>query len=646
MSFEISNEKLRKIITKTLEDQPNLLDYFHALGLDGEEKRKYIIGYIEVALIREFPNLFHSALFYKHQLPGSNLQKDIDALVREITNVCVLFHEAWSLKKTAADLSTKADKKKRSVNELYEAIRNSHREEPVLLEYYNKAVLVEEKIPVEQRNEYALEYIETTLTLTSLPEKLQKLFIAICKRHVDNLADITPIIVDRLIGEAGSLSRDLGHIEFPDEIWMYTYLYHHLICKYSKHGESFFSDMYYDLMKEVLFNQDEIIVSETVEKPEDPDDETLVVDKRKTVKEAFMESPTSYSYFVSLVKMIGPHINELLDLIQEGKGLEALEKQAEIINICNREGIAEGLTEQQIRDQLAANLNVENNFDKQTFENTVQRLKKRRTWFEPNEVEISNPGDLKNFRHAQIDSPEFVGVQQALHQGVMLDYYQQSEYLFLQYSEDVNLYYTPEVLIVAYKYDDVAQMNLKSGKRVLNWQTKSASFWGKMLDAEGKVIPGGNYFVQGREFKVESELATKFNHLGFGKPVIFVPEEYLQDGYAAWKNRVGNTYEEQSGELLTTDHTFFFKNPKTINNIKISPKILREIRKDPKHPYHRIKAVLDLVKEPDKQEKAILQMIEDSKTPSQKQSDENNFRKIYMPPKSVKGRRHLPDLDD
>ena len=346
------------------------------------------------------------------------------------------------------------------------------------------------------------------------------------------------------------LCSDIRDLHVSDKL--YCYLFYHILvmkCEYD-------IKIYTELFKSTLFNDN--------------------------FRSKLMELKNDSSGIITFMKTLAPHVDELLELIEEDKGYKAVKQYKKIIELCNRDVIPEGLTDEEIKKEL------DKRFFKTTFSNDLNNFKRRvkKPKFNP----ISEEYDKKKLVAAKTYAGEVFAFQKVLH-AEMLEYHSKSKCIYNQMNDEFGIFHLGDVTLVTYKYDDAPDMVLKAYNLNLDWKTRD--FWAKMFDPNIKFSddPTVHYTIDGEDKKEmymvvpRTFLKKPFRNL-FGKKVIYAPEEYMDEAlylgltengkisldfehYQKFEE-LGFDYKYITDKLMSADHSFFFKDPSLIDELNVS----------------------------------------------------------------------------
>ncbi|MDD2505447.1 MAG: hypothetical protein PHF21_04185, partial [Bacilli bacterium] len=197
--------------------------------------------------------------------------------------------------------------------------------------------------------------------------------------------------------------------------------------------------------------------------------------------------------------------------------------------------------------------------------------------------------DIKEFNYIKTASTESYIIQKSLHK-IMLDYYTQTKYFFKLYNRDTYIYHLDNIIVYAYKYDNTPNIALKSGKLTLTWEDRD--FWAKIFDPNIDYIEGNdfNYFIDSEEkTELYRLLALNFQSTPVikkeGINYIYAPINHIEEAIYKTltknntipldqkiKNQMilyGFNFENIKEKLLTTDGSFYFKDPTIIDELEV-----------------------------------------------------------------------------
>ena len=360
-----------------------------------------------------------------------------------------------------------------------------------------------------------------------------------------------------------------------------------------------------------------------------------------------IENPQSG--IIYFLKGLTFEINELYQLIDDKKYYLGLKKHQDIINFCVYHGINKNL----INDENEENLKVilDKHFNECDKLNNPYHFKNHIKDRFINEFKKYDESDYKFLITFTLEG---FYVQKILYKK-MLEHYNQTKCLTYVYNRDINIYKINDLTVVAYRYDDIPKMILKSGDLELNW--KDRDFWAVIFNKDTEFMPADkdNYIILNEEqfasYKVISKTLINEAFYKLGNKVIFVPEDCIDEAVNLFltKNDIqrmdlftgseytslGFDFSSNNSNLMTGDYIFFFKNPAFIDDL--------EVEKIEDYKY------LDLIKKKETQKsrnKSISSIIAAAKKNPKKFEEDKSKKKIYQPKTKYPKKYWTPYKDD
>ena len=314
----------------------------------------------------------------------------------------------------------------------------------------------------------------------------------------------------------------------------------------------------------------------------------------KEFREAVKLAGTNSSGYIYFMQIVTPLIDELEALmlttknadgvvVKKSPSYQVIKKHREIIGLCDRDFLPEGVERDAVVQELKKRYGPPFGHEKVCafYKNGIA---------EPRYVPTS-PYKLSEQPVVFEDEGINTALRSLLHKK-MLVYHEETGFLFRPYNENINIYYMGAIVVVAYKYDDVPGMVLKSSDLMLGWQ--DLEFWTKITDSK-MVFHEGRYKLATaengyEEYQVEHTgfLKTPFMPFDFpGKTVIYAPEDALDEairiGISLGKGLTFSIRQHSklrelgwvqplisSAALLTADSSFIFKDPSKVDALKLS----------------------------------------------------------------------------
>lgn len=284
-----------------------------------------------------------------------------------------------------------------------------------------------------------------------------------------------------------------------------------------------------------------------------------------------IENPNSE--LVKYLKEAAVLTAELLDLMSLEKPYLVLKKYREIMNLCLYQGLDPSLlkkeNEEELKNRLekkySYNSKMRNSFE---YRNTVSQ---RKITFEDN----FKADNFICFETLDVESNMLQYVMYLL----MKKYYEKTGYFLRPLTRDIFLYYLKDITMVAYLYDDVPKMSLKSGKLSYTWD--DSHFWAEVYNPKMDYIISDdfNYFID----DVDDPHIFKVVPLNFEKPfykglkkVIFTPEKDIDEALFKSLNYANNIellkqfeLDPTSNNLMTSNNSFYFRDPTKVDILEV-----------------------------------------------------------------------------
>ena len=354
------------------------------------------------------------------------------------------------------------------------------------------------------------------------------------------------------------------------------------------------------------------------------------------------------SGIIYFLKGLTSKIDDLYSLIAEKKYYLGLKTHQEIITYCLYHGIDKNLVDNKNEEKLTEILNK--HFDEFSLINQPYHFKKHIKDRIINDYEKFSNQDFK-FLIAR--SLEGFYVQKILYEK-MLEHYNKTKCLTYIYNRDINIYKINDITIVAYRYDDIPKMILKSGDLELNWNDRD--FWAVIFDQDVKFMSedNNNYIIRNDEqfisYKVISKTFINQDFYKLGDKVIFAPEDYIDETVYLFltKNNIQrmdlfmeNEYKnlgfdfKDNKNLMTGDYTFFFKDPTLINELNVE-----------NFENYKYLSLLKNKKDSKSRNKSIGAIKAAAKKNPKKPEENKNKTKIYKPKVKYPRKYWTPYKDD
>lgn len=444
--------------------------------------------------------------------------------------------------------------------------------------------------------------IERIFMESKLSDKFKKCLLFLLNNYQDldygyiTVGDAYFIVKDLLI-----LEKDLINHEFKNDTYItFIYTYVKRYCLKEKDNIIVWKKMYETLIKNTILNKDNRNYFINLKKPE--------------------------SGIISFIKTISLLVEELNNLINKNDYISVLKKYNELIEICNTNGIEKDILDN--TEELTKILEIKYSIYSplRNYKTFLKSINKR-------ELTIENEYGKENFVHIKNSNPESIITQQLIHEK-MLNYYKDTGYLLRPYKRDVNIYYLKNIAIVAYKYDDTPNMNLKKNKISLNWNDRD--FWAKIFDKNVDYVEGNdiNYFItDGDEHDLYKVVPTTFQdkfYESLGSNVIYTPEEYLDEALFKYLKHFNmeNIYNiKNTDKLMTTDHKFYFKDPTLIDELLVEN--IEEYK------------YLNLIKTSNSRNRTLGSIISHSKKNPKKEDIKQETKKAYSKKLSYNKPEHI-----
>lgn len=307
-------------------------------------------------------------------------------------------------------------------------------------------------------------------------------------------------------------------------------------------------------------------------------------DKRKY----FLELENPQTDLVENLKKVAILFEELLILIVQNKNYLVVKKYHEIIELCNHHGLDSSLLEKGNEEKLKTAL--ERKYSELSFYRNPSEYRKQ-----VKRRKVSAEEDFAPDNFVYFETPNTVSymIQKLIHSSLMREFYFRTGYFVKPLTRDINLYYLADLVIVAYRFDDVPDMTLKKSGLELNW--KDRDFWSTIFNPEINFVDGGNigYFIEepGEIYSVKPQAFQGKDYEQLGNKVIFAPEKYLDEvvsKYASYYENLDESKKSKSldislekyikdgldtenitDKLMTSDEVFYFKDPTLVDDLEV-----------------------------------------------------------------------------
>ncbi|MDD2208745.1 MAG: hypothetical protein PHG03_06005 [Bacilli bacterium] len=264
---------------------------------------------------------------------------------------------------------------------------------------------------------------------------------------------------------------------------------------------------------------------------------------------------------------------ELLDLMSLEKPYLVLKKYREIMNLCLYQGLDPSLlkNEEELKNRLEK---------KYSYYSKMRNPFEYRKIISQRKITLEDNFKADNFICFETPDCESYVIQYVMHL-LMKEYYKKTGYFLRPLTRDIFLYYLKDITIVAYLYDDVPKMSLKSGRLYYNWD--DPHFWAEVYNPKMDYIISDNfnYFIDDIDnphiFKVVPLNFEKTFYKGLGKKVIFTPEKDIDEALFKFLNHTNDIKlleqlelnSPESNNLMTSNNLFYFKDPTKIDMLEV-----------------------------------------------------------------------------
>lgn len=285
-----------------------------------------------------------------------------------------------------------------------------------------------------------------------------------------------------------------------------------------------------------------------------------------------IENPTSE--LVKYLKEAAVLTAELLDLMSLEKPYLVLKKYREIMNLCLYQGLDPSLLKKEKEEELTNRLEKKYSYNskmRNAFEYR-KTINQRHITFEDN-FKADNFICFETF-----DAPS--NMLQYVMYLLMKEYYKKTGYFLRPLTRDIFLYYLKDITVVAYLYDDVPKMSLKSGNLSYTWD--DPHFWAAVYNPKMDYIISDNfnYFIDDIDdphiFKVVPLNFEKPFYKGLGKKVIFTPEKDIGEALFKFLSHTNDIkvleqleLDNNSNNLMTSNNSLYFRDPTKIDMLEV-----------------------------------------------------------------------------
>ncbi|MDD4187992.1 MAG: hypothetical protein PHX04_04440 [Bacilli bacterium] len=286
-----------------------------------------------------------------------------------------------------------------------------------------------------------------------------------------------------------------------------------------------------------------------------------------------IENPNSQ--IVSYLKKMAILVTELLDLMSLDRPYLVLKKYREIIELCAYQGLDSSLLEKANEEELK-------NILKKKY-SEYSRMKYVEIYRKTvNERKVSSEEEFKQDNFVYFKTPDFESytVQYMMYL-LMKEYYKKTGFFARPLTRDIFLYYLKDTTVVAYLYDNVPKMSLKTGKLSYTWD--DPHFWATVFNQEIDYVEDNNfnYFIDNAEntqlFKVIPLTFENIFYKSLGKKVIFTPEKDMDE--AIFKSLSQTDDKDilkqlevknfERNNLMTSNNSFYFRDPTKVDLLEV-----------------------------------------------------------------------------
>ncbi len=403
--------------------------------------------------------------------------------------------------------------------------------------------------------------VQRIINNSNLSKILKEQVYILFEEYLNTYVYISVGDINEIIQELQLLEKDLNKVTIDNETLkaiVYTFLKRYLIKKkYNKETDTHdpvWERFYQTIIENTVLNNFNRKYFLTLENPN-----TSIID------------------FINKSSVL---VDELFELMKNEQSFLVLKKYQEILEFCNYLGIDPKIftDEEKLKQAINKKFSIYSSINLKTYKEQVKRRTlSKKTSFKPDDF-IYNINDCleTNMLHKQ------------LHE-IIKKYYQKTKFIMRPYNKNINLYYLNNIVVVAYRYDDVPNTSLKSGNLTLTY--KDRDFWTKVFNPNIDYVEGGsiNYFIDTEEeqehYRVQSQTFDTTFFQSLGTKVIFTPEEYLEEAiyksltendnlpldqkYIKKLESYGLNFNNKTNNLMTSNYSFFFKDPTKVDDLEV-----------------------------------------------------------------------------
>lgn len=399
------------------------------------------------------------------------------------------------------------------------------------------------------------EFIKNYILTSELSDNFKQAFLSLFNKYQDKYGYLKIGEAGEIIANLQTLDKDLKNFDCNFNTYMaFVYCYAKRYCVNDYKDENGEDISLWDRMFRILINN-------TI----------MFEDKRKY----FMELDNPQNDVVRYLKKVAILFDELLTLVFQNKEYLAVKKYHELIELCNRDGLDESLLEKGNEKELLVALEKKYSLFSPLRNPIVYRN-------QVNKRKVIKEKDFAPYNFVCYETINTLSYMllKLIHSSLMREFYFRTGYFIRPYNRDINLYFLDDLVVVAYRYDDVPTMVLLDNQTILTWN--DPGFWGTIFnfkkDFENK---GQNkHYIEELNKKYIIEPITFKDSLfrTLGKNVIFAPEKYLDEAVFKYAivNKCLDKYQEAglntnniTNKLLTCNYQFYFKDPTLVDELEV-----------------------------------------------------------------------------
>jgi hypothetical protein len=416
-----------------------------------------------------------------------------------------------------------------------------------------------------------MDVISYAIKDTNMPAKYDAIFKELLREYVDKDISMKSGDLLDLKDKVEATYNDLNAMGIDDEL-LYRDLFYHEMKRFS------------------------------VKRPDIVEINSRIISKtffNKDFREKVKALPKWESGYISYMKSIIPKLEILLGYLGEEKSYGAMKSYKDLLDFLNIEALDPKMKETKKQEELNKRYHIPGN----TLDAYYRRIKKIE--YKPEQI-WEKTVYTQAYNYSNVCSM----LQKYLY-NIMIEYYNKTGCFFKQYNEDVSLYYFGKLTIITYKYDDNPGMSLRTKDGIYTWQSKE--FW-KIISDPSFAFSNSNIQDNSFSLNIKSHLSGD---------VISTPEEYMNEAFLRkvsgndnmdidlfteeYLRKIGFPNEVPTEKLLTTNDSFYFKNPLKFNELKVKkPSLFDTLSKImARNPKERL-PYLKWLREHDKDEKPSL----------------------------------------